>query len=48
VVSTGDRLLHDEAFRPRPPGLEENGAPVFRHLNIDDATQVAFSRKSAG
>jgi alpha-ketoglutarate-dependent taurine dioxygenase len=39
-------LLNDEAF----PAwcldeLEANGALVFRDLNIDDATQVAFSKK---
>jgi alpha-ketoglutarate-dependent taurine dioxygenase len=41
-----DRLLHDEAL---PAGclqaLEENGALLFRELHVDDATQVAFSKK---
>jgi alpha-ketoglutarate-dependent taurine dioxygenase len=41
-----DRLLSDDSF----PGwcleaLEANGALVFRDLHIDDATQVAFSKK---
>ena len=41
-----DRLLHDEAFPASClQALEENGALVFRDLHIDDATQVAFSRK---
>jgi len=42
----GDQLLNDEAL----PGwtleaLEANGALIFRDLHIDDATQVAFSKK---
>src|SRR3954467_10079689 len=46
VGADTDRLLNDEAF----PAwcldeLEANGALVFRDLHIDDATQVAFSRK---
>jgi alpha-ketoglutarate-dependent taurine dioxygenase len=41
-----DRLLHDDAFPNEClQALEENGALVFRDLHIDDATQVAFSRK---
>jgi alpha-ketoglutarate-dependent taurine dioxygenase len=41
-----DRILTDDAF----PGwclrvLDENGALVFRDLHLDDATQVAFSKK---
>jgi alpha-ketoglutarate-dependent taurine dioxygenase len=41
-----DRLLHDEAFPAAClQALEENGALVFRDLHIDDATQVAFSKK---
>jgi alpha-ketoglutarate-dependent taurine dioxygenase len=43
---TADDLLHDDAL----PGwtldaLEANGALVFRGLRLDDATQVAFSKK---
>ena len=46
VGADTDRLLNDQAF----PAwcldeLEANGALVFRGLNIDDATQVAFSKK---
>jgi alpha-ketoglutarate-dependent taurine dioxygenase len=46
VGADTDRLLNDEAF----PAwcldeLEANGALVFRDLHIDDATQVAFSKK---
>jgi len=41
-----ERLLHDDAFPAAClQALEENGALVFRDLHIDDATQVAFSRK---
>ena len=41
-----DRLLNDETL----PAwclqvLDENGALVFRDLHVDDATQVAFSKK---
>ena len=41
-----DRLLDDDAL----PGwtldaLEEHGALVFRDLHVDDATQVAFSKR---
>jgi alpha-ketoglutarate-dependent taurine dioxygenase len=44
-----ERLLADEQF----PAwcletLEANGALVFRDLHLDDATQVAFSKKSGG
>src|SRR3954447_4107616 len=46
VGADTDRLLEDEAF----PAwcldeLEANGALVFCDLHIDDATQVAFSKK---
>jgi alpha-ketoglutarate-dependent taurine dioxygenase len=46
VGADRDRLLNDEAF----PAwcldeLEANGALVFRDLHVDDATQVAFSKK---
>lgn len=42
----GDRLLHDEALPAATlAALEANGALVFRGLHVDDATQVAFSRK---
>ena len=42
----GEQLLADEAL----PGwtldaLEANGALIFRDLHIDDATQIAFSKK---
>jgi alpha-ketoglutarate-dependent taurine dioxygenase len=41
-----DRLLHDEALPAATlDALEENGALVFRGLHVDDATQVAFSKK---
>jgi alpha-ketoglutarate-dependent taurine dioxygenase len=41
-----DRLLHDDALPAATLGaLEANGALVFRDLNVDDETQVAFSRK---
>jgi alpha-ketoglutarate-dependent taurine dioxygenase len=41
-----DRLLCDEALPAATlEALEENGALVFRGLHVDDATQVAFSRK---
>ena len=41
-----DRMLHDEAFPAAClEALEQNGALVFRDLHIDDATQVAVSRK---
>jgi alpha-ketoglutarate-dependent taurine dioxygenase len=41
-----DRLLNDDSF-PQwcLDALEANGALVFRGLHIDDATQVAWSRK---
>jgi alpha-ketoglutarate-dependent taurine dioxygenase len=41
-----DRLLEDDAF-PQwcLDALEANGALVFRDLHLDDATQVAWSRK---
>ena len=41
-----DRLLHDESFAAWCLAeLEANGALVFRGLHIDDATQVAFSKR---
>ena len=41
-----DRLLHDDELPAgRLEALEANGALVFRDLHLDDATQVAFSRK---
>jgi len=41
-----DRLLNDDAFPSWClEALEENGALIFRGLHIDDAAQVAFSRK---
>lgn len=41
-----DRLLHDDDLPARClDALEANGVLVFRGLHVDDATQVAFSRK---
>jgi alpha-ketoglutarate-dependent taurine dioxygenase len=41
-----DRLLHDDELPAAClEALEANGALVFRDLHIDDATQVAFSKK---
>jgi alpha-ketoglutarate-dependent taurine dioxygenase len=41
-----DRLLDDDALPAATlDALEANGALVFRDLHVDDATQVAFSRK---
>ena len=41
-----DRLLHDDELPAAClAALEANGALVFRDLHIDDATQVAFSKK---
>ncbi len=41
-----DRLLHDDDLPAAClEALEASGALVFRDLHIDDATQVAFSRK---
>jgi alpha-ketoglutarate-dependent taurine dioxygenase len=41
-----DRLLHDDALPEWTLRvLDENGALVFRDLHVDDATQVAFSKK---
>ena len=41
-----ERLLHDEQLPAALlDALEANGALVFRDLHIDDATQVAFSKK---
>ena len=41
-----DRLLHDDALPAAClEALEANGVLVFRDLHVDDATQVAFSRK---
>ena len=46
VGADPDRLLHDEEF-PRwcLDALEAHGALVFRDLHLDDATQVAFSKR---
>lgn len=44
-VTAGD-LLHDDGLPAATlEALEANGALVFRGLHIDDATQVAFSKK---
>jgi alpha-ketoglutarate-dependent taurine dioxygenase len=41
-----DRLLHDDSFAAWcMQTLEETGALVFPGLHVDDATQVAFTRK---
>jgi alpha-ketoglutarate-dependent taurine dioxygenase len=41
-----ERLLHDDDLPAAClDALEDHGALVFRDLHIDDATQVAFSRK---
>src|SRR3954451_19009803 len=41
-----DRLLSDDALPPWClETLEANGVLVFRGLHLDDATQVAFSKK---
>lgn len=41
-----ERLLEDEALPAWTlRTLEENGALVFRDLHVDDATQVAFSKR---
>ena len=41
-----ERLLHDDDLPAAClEALEANGALVFRDLHIDDATQVAFSKK---
>ena len=41
-----ERMLADDDLAPAClHALEENGALVFRDLHLDDATQVAFSRK---
>jgi alpha-ketoglutarate-dependent taurine dioxygenase len=41
-----DRLVSDDALAAWVlEALETNGVLVFRHLNIDDGTQVAFSKK---
>ncbi len=41
-----DQLVRDEALPAWTlEALEANGALVFRDLHIDDATQIAFSRK---
>ena len=41
-----DRLLHDEDLPALTlEALEANGALVFHELHIDDATQVAFSKR---
>jgi len=42
----GDRLLHDDSMAAWcMETLEENGVLVFPELHIDDATQVAFTRR---
>jgi alpha-ketoglutarate-dependent taurine dioxygenase len=41
-----ERLLHDDALPARTlDALEANGVLVFRDLHIDDAAQVAFSKR---
>lgn len=41
-----ERLLHDDDLPAAClEALEDNGVLVFRELHIDDATQVAFSKK---
>jgi alpha-ketoglutarate-dependent taurine dioxygenase len=41
-----ERLLHDEELPAATlEALEQHGALVFRDLHLDDATQVAFSKK---
>jgi alpha-ketoglutarate-dependent taurine dioxygenase len=41
-----EQLLHDDTLPAAcMAALEENGALVFRELHIDDATQIAFSKK---
>jgi alpha-ketoglutarate-dependent taurine dioxygenase len=43
---TADDLLHDERLPAATlEALEEHGALVFRGLHLDNATQVAFSKK---
>jgi alpha-ketoglutarate-dependent taurine dioxygenase len=44
-----DRLLHDDAF-PEAflEALDANGVLLFRELNIDDSTQVAFCKRLGG
>ena len=42
----GEHLLDDEALPEWTlEALEANGALIFRDLHIDDATQIAFSKK---
>jgi alpha-ketoglutarate-dependent taurine dioxygenase len=42
----GDRLAHDEALPTWTlDALEAHGVLVFRDLHLDDATQVAFSKR---
>jgi alpha-ketoglutarate-dependent taurine dioxygenase len=46
VGADGDRLLHDDAFPAWAlEALEQCGALVFRGLHLDDAAQVAFSKR---
>jgi alpha-ketoglutarate-dependent taurine dioxygenase len=46
VGADRDRLLTDEAFPAYClEALEAHGVLVFRSLNLDDATQVAFSKR---
>ncbi len=41
-----DRLIHDDELAALTlEALEEHGALVFRDLHVDDAAQVAFSRR---
>jgi alpha-ketoglutarate-dependent taurine dioxygenase len=41
-----DRLLHDDAVpEALLEALDANGVLVFRHLHLDDSTQVAFCRR---
>jgi alpha-ketoglutarate-dependent taurine dioxygenase len=41
-----DRLLHDDAFPEAClEALDANGVLLFRQINLDDATQVAFSKR---
>src|SRR4051812_37342994 len=41
-----DRLVDDESFADWTlDALEANGALIFRDLHLDDAAQVAFSRR---
>jgi alpha-ketoglutarate-dependent taurine dioxygenase len=49
VGVAADVLLHDDAFPAWClEALDANGALVFRGLHLDDATQVAFSKRLGG